>query len=1215
MEDDLISKKKGQGGNGKGTDLSKKNKRARMLMSDSESGDELLVTMSRKAREKTHKERVGSKRSGERDVKFGSEEEFERKSGLDLFEFDEYDDFEGYGVRNVYADGNSKAKLGKRAWSSQEFKGSGSRKNSMSKKRKHSCMDGSHSVGGGKNKGVESGGGMSKLDLEEAEAQVPISLLSLKSQKTPEEPIRLQGKNGVLKVTANNNKSKLSPRGNGKNRLSESITPVRSKIETRIPSLSSTPVEGKVGSGGSTDKQQVRETIKEMLIKSSWSIDYRPRRNRDYLDAVYIHPCGTAYWSITKAYEALQKQFNDEEGRSKSAGLSSSFTPIPEDLLSKLTRQSRKKVEKKIKKRREDGVRRTSKQPIKEESVEEMDSDQPEETLSSYIRKKRKSSQDTMQDSCNGSGSESSDDSCERTTKGDEVNKSLGTTNNRMEPGSLGSLMQRCTLRIRELNKAQISGTDGYVAYSGKRTVLAWLIDSGIVQSGKKVRYMNHKRTRVRLEGWITKQGIHCGCCSKIVTVSKFELHAGSKLRRPFQNIFFESRVSLLQCLIDAWKQQDGSDRQDFYYIDANGEDPDDDTCGTCGDGGDLICCDSCPSTFHQSCLEIKMLPNGDWQCPNCVCKFCVTARRNDAGGDLSGDELTTCSLCERKYHKLCSTDNGATPVDSSNGTAQFCGQKCQELYDHLRKILGVKQELEEGFSWSLIRRTDIDSDVENSGFAQRVECNSKLAVAHSVIDECFLPIIDRRSGINLVHNVLYNCGANFPRLNYGSFYCAILERGDELISAASIRIHGTRLAEMPFIGTRHIYRRQGMCSQLLSAIELALSSFKVENLIIPAISEHMNTWTTTFGFNLLEEDLKEEIKYLNMLVFPGTDMLQKQLVKPMTGDAKAIDLTAGPRQPPALTRKAGDIEDDGNDAKVHLDKNLDKFDVDSGSMDSAAPANINGPSAPLAPDSTSKSGIQYPIAETTLDQNNQVVESGSKLSSSLSAPRTSLVGLEKPVDPFDKDSVQSNMETEIRDQPAGTVESSGKDLYDVPEDHEGSDAPISAKMDGNDLVHSDTTSDADVNIQSTCEVNTKDRDIADSSFDNVPEDVNGRSSLLEDGSENRCLGSSTDLNKPGVDAKDEVILVTAPEVATDAEVASAKPLTNTSLVCGVGNHDDNNTRTAPVEHANASADSMASEEIDEQSNFSFPAGGGLVNAESCVEQSEIKGEPCAVDQ
>ncbi|TVU41668.1 hypothetical protein EJB05_15208, partial [Eragrostis curvula] len=607
-------------------------------------------------------------------------------------------------------------------------------------------------------------------------------------------------------------------------------------------------------------KQDIRNQIKNILLDNGWKIELRSRRNKDYEDSVYVSPQGTGYWSITKAYAVFQEQFQNQRGCSSKLDNNEldDSNAISKDDLAMLKKNI---VKRRTKHEIDDGEKKSG----------DSRSRNPKAILASS-RNKHQNKEDRVKVSHRG-----------------------------------------CGLRVRGSTHNMEDNMDGYFPYKWKRTIYSWMIDLGVVSEDSKVKYMNNKGTRAMLEGKITREGIYCGCCSKILTVTKFELHAGSKEQQPYAHIFLEDgRISLLQCLLDAWEKHAQYENKGFYKIDP-GDDPDDDTCAICGDGGDLVCCDHCTSTFHLDCLGIKM-PTGEWYCRSCICRFCDSAQE-----DTSSPELLSCVQCSRKYHQACASRMGrdtkpGTPIDG------FCSLGCRksgisisvvycclrywdtnpapyvemtQIYKRLNKLLGVKNNMDSGFSWSLVRCfADVQATVPKKK-AQSAHCNSKTALAFSIMEECFQPHIDERSGINMIHNVVYNCGSDFSRLDFSGFYTFILERGDEVISAASVRIHGTDIAEMPFIGTRGMYRHQGMCCRLLNAIESALGLLNVRKLVIPAVPELENTWTSVFGFKPVDPSKKRRIKSINLLIINGTGLLEKRLLPTGTVDGQTTAMPA----------------------------------------------------------------------------------------------------------------------------------------------------------------------------------------------------------------------------------------------------------------------------------------------------------------------------------
>ncbi|WCJ21549.1 Acyl-CoA N-acyltransferase with RING/FYVE/PHD-type zinc finger protein [Euphorbia peplus] len=671
-------------------------------------------------------------------------------------------------------------------------------------------------------------------------------------------------------------------------------------------------------------RQAVRDKIMELVLGAGWEIQYRPRHGRVYNDAVYVNPQGRTHWSITLAYRVLKQQFEDGTFDSKACKSGFKFIPIPEEELRVLNKVMGKERCDKNKKKKKWNEEEEGEPVIGETRKRKLKLQKRKLGHAAGLHHKMLKGRPKLKSLQNKKGISGGTAVSVRGRKPSETHG-----------------RKRCGLMVRNSQDGTESDSDRYFLYNGKRTVLTWMIDLGTLALDGKVDYFNSRKMRAPLKGRIKTGGVQCDCCSETYTIEEFEAHAGGKSCQPFENIFLETGSSLLQCQLDSWNKQDEPSKKGFHFIDINHEDPNDDTCGICGDGGDLICCDGCPSTFHKSCLEIKKFPSGPWHCIYCVCKFCGEVggngcQENDNAAPPS--ELHTCFLCEEKYHQSCVKVNDVINEDPDNPS--FCGEKCQKLNERLQMLLGVKHEMEEGFSWTLVRRFNVGSDSSLSGMARKVDCNSKVAIALHIMDECFMPMVDHRSGVNLIRNIVYNFGSNFNRLNYAGFFTAILERGDEMIAAASIRIHGNQLAEMPFIGTRYMYRRQGMCRRLLTAIETALCSLNVEKLVIPAISELRGTWSSVFGFKPFEESSKKILRNLNLLVFPGVDMLQKsvsdsqfteQTVHPKEGlqSTEHVELLTMEKKTDKSERYLGfDLNDPGETGLPYLGNEVSKIDA-----------------------------------------------------------------------------------------------------------------------------------------------------------------------------------------------------------------------------------------------------------------------------------------------
>ncbi|CAH2046425.1 unnamed protein product [Thlaspi arvense] len=132
--------------------------------------------------------------------------------------------------------------------------------------------------------------------------------------------------------------------------------------------------------------------------------------------------------------------------------------------------------------------------------------------------------------------------------------------------------------------------------------------------------------------------------------------------------------------------------------------------CVICDLGGDLLCCDSCPRTYHTECLDppLKRIPNGKWICPKC-------SQNSDALKPVNRLD----AISKRARTKTTKRNSQAGPK----------GERASQIY--CSSIVSGEQSSEKGKSVSAEESKSIGKEVYSSPMEG---CSAE--IAHASVDD-----------------------------------------------------------------------------------------------------------------------------------------------------------------------------------------------------------------------------------------------------------------------------------------------------------------------------------------------------------------------------------------------------------------------------------------------------------------------------------------------
>ncbi|KQK20091.1 uncharacterized protein LOC100842921 [Brachypodium distachyon] len=479
------------------------------------------------------------------------------------------------------------------------------------------------------------------------------------------------------------------------------------------------------------------------------------------------------------------------------------------------------------------------------------------------------------------------------------------------------------SVKISSIKKA---GSSGKV--TTKDTGLHKLVFKVLLDGTEVAYYVDGQR---KVDGYIKDQRIYCNHCSRVVSPSAFEAHAGEGSRRkPYDNIFTSNGVSLHELSMKISKDMELSERET------------DDLCRECGLGGDIFPCKMCPRSFHPACVRLSEFPS-EWFCDNCsnlVQKEKALAANKNAKAagrqagvdsieqimkrairivpicdDLGGcalckkkdfnnavfDERTVilCDQCEKEYHVGCLRTQWQVDLKELPDGEWFCCSSCSEIRSCLDKMISDGAQPLSGSDLEIIRKKhesrglSMDTDIDIrwqllAGRSATEDGSLLLSSAVPIIHQSFDPIIEANTGRDLIPEMVNGRRPKegMPGQDYSGMYCAVITLGSTVVSAALLRIMGGDVAELPLVATSMDLQGLGYFQVLFSCMERMLISLKIKHFMLPAAQEAEAIWMKKFGFSRIpQEQLEAYLNGAHLTVFHGTSNLYKAVPSPSPGD------------------------------------------------------------------------------------------------------------------------------------------------------------------------------------------------------------------------------------------------------------------------------------------------------------------------------------------